>query len=316
MRSLRPTNLLRALTLATLAVPLSAGGGDGEKNCPETQAKQAKTVALFEAMLRNEVPSFEGETCSAPACAQGCTEECKKKMAKWTAMVVQNPMNHYAYVLGKEPETWDMLVPLIEERYAAQPAVRATLLDFVASVPFADASDVAAKLWKADRTGFATDHVLLFAISGAEPFASEIVALTKKANVAACADVRPAVFLALQGNDLGKEALARTVKSAPGGCAATALFAGLGLEKLGVAGALEDVRGKVRESALAALDSGDVGAARGLALQLEYFEKAKSYPLKSLGQLDQEVGWHCQARADELSCDQSVFALLERVTPM
>ena len=312
MRSIR--SLTPLLVLAALAAP-AAGGGD-ELSCEST-----KVADLFEKMLRREAPSFENEHCTAPECAQGCTEKCLAMTARYQKMVALDPMVYYAYTIGQNRELWDAILPLIQERFSATDAcssVRATLVDFVSRVPYADASTVAAALWKTDAKAFTLDHVLLFAVSGAEPFANEVAGLACKANMESCADVRPAVFLALQGKDVGRQALARTVAQADfsKGSASMPLFAALGLEKLGEKGVLEEVRGQVREAALSALDDGDLCRARALALQAEHFDKARSYPLKSLVHLEKDVAWHCEARSKDVSCEGSVFELLESVIPL
>ena len=313
MRSIR--HLTPLLALAALAAP-AAGAVGGDELC-----KSAEVADLFEKMLRHEAPSLENEPCTAPECAQGCSEKCVAMTAKYRSLVALDPMVYYAYKIGQKREIWDAILPLITERYSATdacPSTRGTLVDLVSRVPYADASTVAASLWKHDTKAFTLDHVLLFAFSGAEPFTSEVAGLARKANTESSADVRPAVFLALQGKDVGKEALARTVAQADfsAGSASMPLFAALGLEKLGKAGTLEEVRGRVREAALSALDDGDLCRARALALQAEHFDKARSYPLKSLVHLDENVAWHCEARSKEVACEGSVFQLLESVIPL
>ena len=108
MRSIR--HLIPVLALAALAAP-AAGGGSDELSCDG-----AKVADLFEKMLRREAPSFENERCTAPECAQGCTEKCVAMTAKYRSMVALDPMVYYAYAIGQNRELWDAI---LNEKYVA-----------------------------------------------------------------------------------------------------------------------------------------------------------------------------------------------------
>jgi len=319
MRIHKLSSLLLGVALCGLA-PTSLAGGNDETYLTTDRKKEIAVV--FEQVLHREPPVFDG-ACEAAACKDGCTEQCKAATAKYVAWAEADPTAYYGEMFAKKPESWTVLAPLIEDRFAGDETTseqREVMLDLVAYAPYEASSRLSAALWRQNRSAFTDEHVLTFASRGGECFTEELRARVAKG---ACADIRPAALLAFRGDATGKKALWAAVEtSSPCKDASQALLAALALEKLGKRGTFDRVRADVSEAALAALDEGDLDRARRLALQTQFFaelaanSEGKWAKKVDLARLEKNLGYHCESRCGELASAESIFALIESVTPM
>lgn len=321
MRIHELSSLLLAAALCGLA-PVSLAGGDDTSLTTDRKKEIAVTLELA---LHREPPAlsaFDGE-CKAYACKDGCTEQCKAETAKYVAKVQADPTAYYGEMFAKEPESWKVLAPLIETRFAGEKTTseqRGIMLDLVAYAPYETSAELSAELWRDNRAAFTEEHVLVFASRGGECFTEE---LRTRVASGACADIRPAALLAFRGDATGKKSLVTAIKTANlRKDASDALLAALALEGLGKEGVFDRVRTEVGDEALAALDEGDLDRARRLALQAQFFTElaakgeGKWAKKLDLARLEQKIGYHCESRCGELASAESIFALIETVTPM
>ena len=320
MRIHKLSTLLAGAFLCGLA-PTSLAGEDYGKSLDEDQKKEI--VKAFELALQRELPAMDGP-CESKACQESCTEECKAYTAKYVAKMEANPTAYYGEMFAKKPVAWQVLSPMIEKRFGAYATTadqRGIMLDLVAYAPYETSAELSTALWDEDRQAFTEEHVLAFASRGGKCFHEEL-----RARVASntCGDIRPAALLAFYGDDTGKEALVHAVKQANyGKDACQPLVAALALEKLGHEGSFDRTRQRVSDAALEALDEGDLGRARQLALQAQFFtelagltEGKGKWAKLDLAWLNEKVSNHCQSRSDELASAEAVFELIESVTPM
>lgn len=336
MRITKLSLLLAGATLLGLAPLTQAQGYDkakkkkaaGYEKVALTAEEKAEVIANFERALDSQLPVF-GE-CEYEACAEGCTEECQAKTAKWKEKVAANPTAFYAEAFAKRPASWDVLSPLVEKQFAAEVTSdkqRAIMLELVAYAPYEAGAELSSKLYETNAQAFTTDHVLAFALRGGKPFKTALWAQAEASNEGqgCCADIRPAAFFAFQGEGVGKYALVNTYKTAgqhiEHGSITQPMIAALALERLGKEGLVAELLAQAQDAALVALDEGELKRAKSLAMQAEYFgklsrsEEGKGKWLE-LAWMDEKVAEHCSAKAPEVANADDVFELIESVSGM
>lgn len=323
VRSLR--SALLPTTLLLTAAPLLAGG---ETALSATEA--AEVQALFEELL-----TFES-SCT-DACAEGAYAKKKKKSeASAKAAAAKgakswgygaeekacggcgevNPTSAMVVRLSKNPATWSVLEPLIEERFTATTTsedVRDRILDVLAWEPSDTSAQVAGSLWKAKPAAFTEGRLVTFAQRGAEACIDGVAKLAKKGAVV------PAAYLAYRGDETGKKTLAKAarVKTISPDTISEALLAGSALERLGDTKTLARLQKRVHAEVLGLLDAGEVEAAGQLALRAQLATKVhEAGKTASLGTFDEMIEGWCREKADYVADAAHVFELIEKVTPM
>ncbi len=290
----------------------------------------------LENMIRGKLPSFEGVSCEAKACADGCTEECQKKTVAWKSKMKKNPTSYYASLFSKKPELWSAAGPEVERRFGEKRTTseeRARILSLVSEVPAAMKSELPAALWSVDPESFTTDQVIGFAMAkSGKCFVKNLAQKVEQSNAAyTAADIRPALFFAMRGDDRGRPTLARAIKKTDleKGSVMPVLLAGRGLETLGVKGCLQRQRERVFEAAIQALDDGDLALARRITVQAQVFaESAKKGNKGKKGKKAYGGSWrsalscasedcgYCDEEEAMLATADDVLEAIERATPL
>lgn len=290
---LAPTALLLGASLAT------AGG-------ELTDADKQKMKDLFAtAMVANE--------CS-PAAEHQCNTTCEET---WKA---SEKLTSY---LVKMPASWEVVEPLFYEKYKASEEQRPKMLGFLATVGSEGCVASAEKLYAKTPENFSDLHVVAFAERASDTFAEVALKRVKKSK---CETILPAAYLALHGDDAGKSALKKAVKveALDADNVYATMVAAEALDRLGDEKALVYTQRRIQDAVFAALDAGDLDAARGLAVRAEAVHDAfaggskgyaKGKKKVSLSYLDNQMGWHVKKRSEQIATADDVFALIERITP-
>ena len=204
-----------------------------------------------------------------------------------------DPVAYYGEMFAMKPASWQSLAPVIIERYGAEGTTsdqRGTLVELASYAPYESSAKLGTKLYKMDASPFEVEHVLSFASRGGEVFEGILREKVEKTNgKEGCCDVRPAAFLAMRGDAVGKMTLVRALKEQPldENTVGSVMIAAVGLEKLGKTGLVEKTQRRVHEAALAALDAGEIDSAREIALQGEVLPRD---PLELQGEGQGQVG--------------------------
>ena len=319
-------NLLGLGLLAGL-IPVAMAAEDAETTADTSRDARVWVEANLENMIQGKLPSFEGMSCEYEACAEGCTAECQEKTTAWMAKMQKNPTAYYASLFAKKPELWAAVGPTVERRYGEKRTTmdeRGRILDLVSEVPAALKSELPVALWNVDADGFTTDHLITFASAKAgKCFVKSLARQVEQSNAAyAGADIRPALFFAMRGDDRGKPTLVRTIKKTrlQEGSAIAVLLAAQGLEILGKEGCLQSQQERVFEATIAALDDENLELARLLTVQAQRFADSTKKGKKGYG-----WGWRsalassCEVDAEEartLASADQILKAIETVTPL
>ena len=312
------------LSLSLSLAPLDSGGGEAG--------------LLLDRLLAGELPAVPACT-ACTACVEGCSESCLAQAAAWNEKRSANLAAVWAKEAAARPELADALHGELLARFRAANDARPVLLEFVGHLPVGAEATLEDELFDVGAESFELDHVLAFASRGSKACADELRRAARGCNEKAVCDLRPAVFVALTGDDLARPALERGASIEPAAGATQALLAALGLEALGDAGRVGEVQAGVMEATLAALDADDLVRARRLVAEAEFFadfrskaaskkqvkkaalragKKGKAYGLRHapLALFGGELEAFCRARSEELKSPEDVFRAIESVTPL
>ena len=243
-----------------------------------------------------------------------------------------------AYTLKSDEGAWEVLAPMVRERFAASSTSeveRARVLDLVCGAAYGAGMELAHELYAEEADSFGVDHLLALASANAygwktkqklyggsygagedaeeheTPFADALRAHARE-------DVRAAAFLAFRGDDRGRSTLRRAVRTPEleESCL-DLLVASLALDEGGQEGAFAEAQQAVHSSVLDALDAGQLQRARALSTQAElvYGALERGQALQ-LGFLERSAGTHALQRANDLAEADQVFELIERITPL
>ena len=246
------------LSLSLSLAPLDSGGGEAG--------------LLLDRLLAGELPAAPACT----ACVEGCSESCLAQAAAWNEKRSANLAAVWAKEAAARPELADALHGELLARFRAANDARPVLLEFVGHLPVGAEATLEDELFDVGAESFELDHVLAFASRGSKACADELRRAARGCNEKAVCDLRPAVFVALTGDDVARPALERGASIEPAAGATQALLAALGLEALGDAGRVGEVQAGVMEATLAALDADDLVRARRLVAEAEFFADFRS----------------------------------------
>ncbi len=292
---------------------------DGYERFEVTQESKAELVALFEEALDSccatetcaEAGGCAAETTACAECATGeCTDDHKQ------------PSEKLVWAVSSNPEALAVVRPLIESRFGSettQDGQRDLLLWMLSACESDEAVACADRLFEMSAESFGESHLLAFA-GRSKPMTKTLAALAEKGRVF------PAAYFALaqewKPSKAGKRARGTLVKATENKwldarTTGEALVAGVVLKKLGEPEHLQRVLEQVRDSALSALDAGELDAARQITLTAEYITKSQSYgtPL-GLSSVEREMQNHYLKRSQEIATADQVFELIERMLPM
>ncbi|MDA1266151.1 MAG: hypothetical protein O2816_13805 [Planctomycetota bacterium] len=317
--------LLGALLLAGLSSMATAQDDAAGK---QTAHKAEKAWSLDAAEAKALLTAALDSCCANATCGEegGCAatscEACESGECRPENHV--SPMEKLVSVVSYQPDTLIALIPAVEEQFLAD-ATNANQRMFLVELLAASEADATVacgeKLYKAQPAAFGDDHVLAFATKGSQTFSADLEQLASSGSVLACA------YYATEGKQKASEKLhklavrnlARAAKSkqVDASNARDQFIAAKALAELGDKEHLPVVRARVHQAVLAALDSGQLDAAREMTLQAEFFARGGKYGNpRGLGSLGSQVRWHVAGRSLEVASADAVFELIEAITPM
>ena len=321
LTSRAPVAALACLLWAGAATPAPADGANAKGL---SEKERGEISAVFEELFTSPGEGAESGKVKEHECKEevGKKGECCGKAKDAFAKTQKKRVSYLVKVLADKPEAWEVVEPLIVDRYACPDSTQADrdrMLELLAAESSKKALSLGGALWKKSPESFGEDQLLMFAERGGKDFAKGLAKLAfENGRGARTASIRPAAFLALQGDDTHRKTLVRALKTGAcdGRSACDVLVAGLALKKLGEPDALCKARARVHEDVIAALDSGDVERARDMALCAEFLRKGmESRKCLSLSFLGQRADYHCQARSQSVASADQVFELIEEISP-
>lgn len=313
MRALRLSAVPFALTLV-LAAPapaLAAGGAPGGGEACGLEEPQIAELRVLFADALAEAVSARAAICAAHEAGQA-PDKSEMPYAARKELGVR---------VAGDAAALAAVGSLAARAYCdegASAGTRVAVLDLLAGQRAKPSAKLAGELWQHDSAPFEESHVIAFAETGGEPFLSELERRAARADESA---LLPAVFLAFEGSEVGRPALARAASGSLECGVATnrALAAAYALGALGDAPARRDALERVRGEALAALDEGRLAHARELALRADFFRRIDAVHEGRwipLAWLDERVDGHCAERAPALVSADQVFWLIEEAVPL
>ncbi len=297
--------LSAALLCGTLAyTPLVAlPTGDGGSTGTMSDAAVRSLVERFDQVMSQGI--LCGEACMKTG---QCTSECVASHEAWKSLTV---------AFQKQPDAWKAVRPLFTQKFRAKETaceVKGRMLDFLAQGQAAECAELSVDLWKGDPQAFGADHLMAFASGGCEVFTKAVadgLAQTK-------CDVEKvyyAAFLAVRGDEAGRSVLEAALEPPCGtkGGLARAFVAAKALEKLGAPARIDKLTKKAHDSALAALDEGDVDHARAIALEASFGRESVSGAWMHLPYYENRLAWTLGTGSREFPDAESVFGLVEKL---
>lgn len=291
--------LLPSLAFSALFLPCSFGApaGDGP----------AELVQRFLA----DVDSGATYDCNGQCSKEGCTDQCP-----WAS----SPRVQLGSLIAEGPEAVAVLQPLFVDAVAAKStteAQRAELIGVLLTSRNAAVVPVAEAMFAKKPEAFCCTGLTGFCEMGSEALVEPLEKRLAKGE----AGVAAAAFLASRGVTKAKGQLARAVKTKDVTVdnALDLLVAADALERhFGAEGARDAARERVHAATLAALDAGELEAARALALAAQVAHEAAHArrPYYSLLALRHGNLVASTAKEGELACPDAIFELIESVTPI
>jgi len=305
LAALRRAGLPLGLALLCSAPLALAGQGYGSADADA----DATVAELFQKVVR-------GEVC-APVAEHVCDSACTENWRAGEALAGR---------IVADPAEFDAFAPLFRARFddeATSTRGRDHLLRFLGRCRCAASVGLAEELLARAPEAFGDAHLIAFAGQASERFVEE---LERRVRRDSARTVLPAAFLAMHGDPAGRQRLVRACEAPPVPAnVASTLIAAAALDLLDGGGEtgrhLQGARERVHAAALAALDAGDLAAARDVALAARLVTEkiraraATGYGLP-LNNLETDVAWTLREAADAPTDADQVFDLIEEIRPI
>lgn len=271
-----------------------------------------KTRTLVEQLLvEAELPERE---CTEACTADGCSDDCPKG---------QDPKVLLATLLVEAPSAVEAIGPVAVDAIRAKSTSDAqgdALLECLLSTRNTALEPVATAMYEAAPAKFASERLLGFCELGCKDLRKPLVKRVAKGE----AGLLEAAYVASIGDDAGAKILKRAFKAAmkvdelDAATALDALVAGRALERLGKKGALKKAQLAVHAATLEALDGDETDRARGLAIAAMIAHGASHQTKPAFSTMHRSLSKTLEGAygAGELDADDSIFALIEELTPI
>jgi len=228
-------------------------------------------------------------------------------------------------VLARSVPLWARLARRVEERRddPLSKVVLGNVIDFLHTDPSVEALSLASDLWLEIPELFTETHLVTFAERGAFEFQREIEAMVVmyepvddpllERDYRQDPPVLAATYLAVRGNDAGRELLEKsvgdiqTVERVAPWC----MLASLGLDALRDPNAWTDLEQRIQKLVEMSLDDNELIAASRTLLQFQYFQRLRAAPeTPILGTVQRDSMRWVEVRRNEVQSEVEILALM------
>jgi hypothetical protein len=269
---------------------------------PLTEAETREMIANFEQLVAS--PDECGEAChTAGECTEACPGQQKRSMSVSKA-------------LRFHEGAFQALRPVIVERFSDKETTelaRANILNLFTWEPSKAAAELGAELYGIQPAAFSTDHMVAFAQAGAEVFDSKLGKVLHKSKNERDRFLA-AVYFAKHETAAARPVLASCIEkpcTSEGGFTRAFIAATL-LEKMGEPSRIEELTQMAAETALEALDAGNVELARRIAMEaghgLEIAKKGYVPAAFFDREINNEIAWGSRDSGAE-----GVFQMIDKL---